>query len=139
MYAQCYLLQKQMCFICRDTAGCLHKSLFSQVKPPSLLTTLLLPVWAFWRLNLKWRFHTAAPQLFAQNMVSTRVIFEHWTQTDTLGDAGLEICHFKARVKWPLWLLIGLSPSITPVLCITPFIRPATATNTLNSSSFDPP
>lgn len=63
VYARCYLLEKQMCFICRDTGGRFYKSLFSQVKPQSLLTTLLLPVWAFFfRLNLKWRFHTRTVQ-----------------------------------------------------------------------------
>lgn len=47
---------------------------------------------------------------------------------DSLSDARLQICLFRAWVKRPLWLLIGLSPSITPLLCIAPSIRAATAT-----------
>lgn len=62
-----------------------------------------------------------------------------WKWRGILCDTRVEICHFKVWVKRPLRLLIGLSSSITPVLCIAPFVRAATATNTLKSSSFDPP
>lgn len=134
----------------------LQKPRFTGEAPVFTYKTLTASL-AFLRLNLKWRLHThthtqksavgmpGKARLFPlTDTVSTLVIFaprpcRPLLARDSLSDAGLEICHFKTRVKWPLWLLIGLSPSITPVLCIAPFIRAATATNTLNLSSFDLP
>lgn len=143
----------------------LQKPLFTGEAPVFTYKTLTASL-AFWRLNLKQRFHTLThtrmhtyksavrhvsrsksppPDSHCIHSVyfctlSLQAVVGHgWKQGDILSDVRLEICHFKAWVKRPLWLLIGLSSSITPVLCIAPFIRAATATNTLNLSSFDLP
>lgn len=125
----------------------LQKPLFTGEAPVFTYKTPTASL-AFLRLNLKQRFHAHVTNAHTYKPVKARLF--HLThrpsrlaaaprQRDSLSDARLEICHFKARVKRPLRLLIGLSSSITPVLCIAPFVRAATATNTLNSSSFDPP
>lgn len=57
MYAWCYLLVKQMCFICQETGGCFYKSRFTGEAPVFTYKTLTASL-DFLRLNLKWRFHT---------------------------------------------------------------------------------
>jgi len=157
-YEWCYLLVKQMCFICQETGDCFYQSLSSQVKPHYFTYKTLTASLPFLRLNLKVGFHahisceacrwnrdspiwhTSRPLwLFWHSLPAGSCWLQLKAERDTLSDARLEICHFKAWVKRPLRLLIGLSSSITPVLCIAPFVRDATVTNTLNLSSFDPP
>lgn len=165
-YAWCYLLQKQMCFICQETGGSFYKSLFFTGETPVFTYKTLVASLAFLRLNLKQRFcthtythvhaYTSAIRDASERETRSpdrRCVHSGYFCTPSLqADAGnswkwrcifcdtrLEICHFKVWVKRPLKLLIGLSSSITPVLCIAPFVRAATATNTLKSSSFDPP
>lgn len=57
-YAWCYLLQKQMCFICQETGGSFYKSLFFTGETPVFTYKTLIASLAFLRLNLKQRFCT---------------------------------------------------------------------------------
>lgn len=154
-----YLLLKQICFICQETWGCFNKSLFSQVKPRCIyLQDFLLPVWPFW--NWTWNeyfththlsqllgmlmkttirsiWQTSCPLRFFLNSIPAGSCWLHRGQGASPSDARLGICHFKAWVKRPLRLLIGLSSLITPGLCIALSVTVATATSTLNLSSFN--